>query len=165
MTGPGQGLTPTCSISENGEVRVNLIWLVALLLSSCSLVKKRPTADVPEAPPASAMKTATPSLKAPEPFESRGIASWYGRKLQHRRTASGERFNMYAFTAAHRTLPFGTKIRVRNLKTGKTVVVRVNDRGPSDRHRLIDVSYGAGRALGIVASGLTPVEIELLKFN
>jgi rare lipoprotein A len=70
---------------------------------------------------------------------------------------------MYAFTAAHRTLPFGARVRVTNLNTGKSVVVRINDRGPFKPHRLIDLSYAAGRALGLLGTGLAPVEIKVLK--
>ena len=94
--------------------------------------------------------------------QSPKIASWYGRRFHRRRTASGERFNMYAMTAAHRTLPLGSKISVRNLHSGRSVIVRVNDRGPYKDNRALDVSYAAGRALGILKSGLAPVEITLI---
>jgi rare lipoprotein A len=93
----------------------------------------------------------------------RGMASWYGRGTRHRRTANGERFNRLSLTAAHRTLPFGSLVRVRNLGNGKTVVVRINDRGPFSGRRLIDLSYGAGRALGMLGAGIAQVELEVVR--
>jgi rare lipoprotein A len=92
-----------------------------------------------------------------------GMSSWYGKELRNRKTANGERFNMYAMTAAHRTLPFGTLVRVKNRKNGKEVIVRINDRGPYSKKRLIDLSYGAARELGIVQSGVARVEIEIIR--
>lgn len=93
---------------------------------------------------------------------AKGMASWYGKRFHQRRTASGEHFDMNAMTAAHRTLPFGTKVEVTNLKTGKSVVVRINDRGPFSRHRVIDVSYGAAKSIGLVTAGVAPVELKVL---
>ena len=92
-----------------------------------------------------------------------GVASYYGKKFQGRRTASGERFDMYKYTAAHRTLPFGTRVKVTNTSNGKSVVVRINDRGPFKRGRIIDISYIAARAIGIVGKGSGRVRIELVK--
>mgnify|MGYP001028652069 CR=1 FL=1 len=80
-------------------------------------------------------------------------ASWYGPGFHGRKTASGERFNAHALTAAHRTLPFGTRVHVRNTKNGKSVVVRINDRGPFHRGREIDLSHGAARAIGMGGIG------------
>jgi rare lipoprotein A len=88
------------------------------------------------------------------------IASWYGRKFHHRRTSSGERYNMYQLTAAHKTLPINTYLQVTNLLNGKKVVVRVNDRGPFVRNREIDLSYAAAKQLGMLGRGLAPVELE-----
>jgi rare lipoprotein A len=96
------------------------------------------------------------------PPGSVGIASYYGKKFHGRKTASGERFDMNAMTAAHRTLPFGTKVRVTNLENGSRVVLRINDRGPVSEQRLIDVSYGAAKELGFVTQGLTRVRVEVL---
>ncbi|NEO25188.1 septal ring lytic transglycosylase RlpA family protein [Moorena sp. SIO4A5] len=92
----------------------------------------------------------------------RGIASWYGSGFHGRRTASGERFNQYALTAAHRTLRFGTRVKVTNLRNGRSVIVRINDRGPYARGRIIDLSRGAARIIGLVRSGTGPVHIEIL---
>lgn len=91
-----------------------------------------------------------------------GLASWYGAQFHRRRTASGERFDMRALTAAHPTLPFGSRVCVRSQATGRTVVVRINDRGPHVRNRVIDLSRGAAEALGMVGLGLKPVELFAL---
>jgi rare lipoprotein A len=119
-----------------------------------------------------------PSLLAPEPaFQpihanpkdgatassgtvfAQGKASWYGKRFHGRRTASGEIFDMNAMTAAHRTLPFGTMVRVRSMATGREVVVRINDRGPFSRRRIIDLSQAAARELGVRSRGVTEVQL------
>ncbi|HKI01610.1 MAG TPA: septal ring lytic transglycosylase RlpA family protein [Thermoanaerobaculia bacterium] len=92
----------------------------------------------------------------------RGIASWYGPRFHGRKTASGERYNMNDLTAAHPSLPFGTKLGVRNTRTGREVLVRVNDRGPFARNRVIDLSYAAAREVGVVAAGTASVELYLV---
>jgi rare lipoprotein A len=92
----------------------------------------------------------------------RGIASFYGYDFAGNRTASGQRFNPEAMTAAHRSLPFGTQVRVTNTRNGRSVVLRINDRGPFIRGRVIDVSTGAARILGMMGSGVAPVHIEVL---
>jgi rare lipoprotein A len=89
----------------------------------------------------------------------RGIASWY----DDHRTASGERFDVQAMTAAHRKLPFGTKVRVVDLKTEKSVIVRINDRGPYIRGRIIDLTIGAARKLGMYHRGIAKVRVEVLR--
>lgn len=91
---------------------------------------------------------------------AQGIASWYGPGFHGRRTASGERFNQNALTAAHRSLPFGTKVRVTNPRNGRSVVVRINDRGPHVRGRIIDLSAGAAKVLGV--SGVAPISLQIL---
>lgn len=91
-----------------------------------------------------------------------GIASWYGSYFQGRETTSGEPFNMYALTAAHRELPLGTRVRVTNLENGRSVVLRINDRGPVPTDRIIDVSYGAAQVLGFRVEGLVPVRIDVI---
>jgi rare lipoprotein A len=90
-----------------------------------------------------------------------GTASWYGEYFQGRQTASGEPFDMQDFTAAHPSLPLGTFVKVTNLKNGKAVVVRINDRGPVVEGRIIDVSYNAARALGFEARGVQKVRLDL----
>jgi len=102
-----------------------------------------------------------PPAPAPEPVQV-GTASWYGAELQGRRTASGERFDQHAFTAASRTFPIGTRVRVTNLGNGRSAVVRINDSGPFARGRVIDVSRAAAQALGMVGRGTARVRIETL---
>lgn len=91
-----------------------------------------------------------------------GLASWYGHPYAGRPTASGEIYNMYAMTAAHRTLPFGTMVRVHDLENGKSVDVRINDRGPFIPGRVIDLSYSAAEALGVVGPGSARVRLQIL---
>ncbi len=95
-------------------------------------------------------------------FHQRGIASWYGTKFHGKRTSSGEVYNMYAMTAAHKRLPLPTYVRVTNLDNGKSVVVRVNDRGPFVKNRIIDLSYAAAAKLDMLGTGTAPVEIDAI---
>lgn len=92
-----------------------------------------------------------------------GLASWYGREHHGKRTASGEFFDMEAFTAAHRSLPFGTWVRVTHLATGRAVTVRINDRGPWVGGRVIDLSRRAAHALGILGDGVARVRLEVVR--
>ncbi len=103
-----------------------------------------------------------PIPSVPVGWKQRGLASWYGPKFHGKRTASGEIFNMYSMTAAHRTLPLGTYVRVKNLKNGRTVIVKINDRGPFVKGRIIDLSYEAARRLGMIKDGVVPVEITVI---
>ncbi|MBZ0144919.1 MAG: septal ring lytic transglycosylase RlpA family protein [Rhodocyclaceae bacterium] len=112
--------------------------LLALVVSACASGARRPGAG---------------------PVIERGIASWYGPGFHGKHTASGERYDMNALTAAHKTLPFGTLVEVRNLATGETVRVRINDRGPFVRGRVIDLSRAAARAAGVWGPGTAPVEL------
>jgi rare lipoprotein A len=91
-----------------------------------------------------------------------GMASWYGPGFHGRRTANGERYNQNGYTAAHKSLPFGTRVRVTNLRNGQSVMVRINDRGPFIRGRVIDLSAVAARAIGVHSSGIAPVQLEIL---
>lgn len=91
-----------------------------------------------------------------------GTASWYGQKFHGRRTASGERFNMHELTAAHRSLPFGTKVRVTNRQNGRSVVVRINDRGPFAGKRIIDLSRKAASQIGMINKGTASVQLEIM---
>lgn len=91
-----------------------------------------------------------------------GSASWYGGKFHGRTTANGERYDMNELTAAHKTLPFGTKVRVTNERNGKAVVVRINDRGPFVGKRVIDLSRGAAQAVGMINQGVARVKLEVL---
>jgi rare lipoprotein A (peptidoglycan hydrolase) len=92
-------------------------------------------------------------------YHAKGLASWYGGKFHGRKTASGERFNQYGLTAAHRTLPFGALVKVTNVKTGESVVVRINDRGPHIAGRIIDLSYGAAKKIGLLSMAMVEIEV------
>jgi rare lipoprotein A len=98
---------------------------------------------------------------AAEAFD-RGIASWYGRKFHGRKTASGERYDMHELTAAHRSLPFGTIVRVVRVDTGDAIVVRINDRGPFVDGRIIDLSYAAAKEIDMIRDGVAQVELYLM---
>lgn len=108
-------------------------------------------AKLPNAPPQTKERNGGGDVIA------KGLASWYGEKFHGRRTASGERYDMHALTAAHKTLPFGSMVRVKSERTGKEVVVRINDRGPYARKRLIDLSGAAAAKLGIRSRGVASV--------
>jgi rare lipoprotein A len=92
-----------------------------------------------------------------------GLASWYGDKYHGRRTSNGEIYNQYKLTAAHRTLAFNTLVKVTNLKNGKSVIVRINDRGPFVRGRIIDLSYAAAKEIGMLDDGVQKVELKILR--
>lgn len=127
----------------------------------------RPAATaLPAAPVASATPDSLASQKPGEATRIRlGIASWYGGIFNGRHTASGERFNMYAMTACHPTLPFGSMVRVVNLANKRSVVVRITDRGDLDGGRIIDLSYGAAQKLAMTKSGLASVKLEVLSMG
>ncbi|MBA1201816.1 septal ring lytic transglycosylase RlpA family protein [Pseudomonas capeferrum] len=96
----------------------------------------------------------------PHGYDKSGLASWYGARHQGKRTASGERFNQNGLTAAHRSLPFGSRVRVTNTRNQRSVVVRINDRGPHGRSRLIDLSRGAAEKIGMLRSGTARVRVQ-----
>lgn len=104
------------------------------------------------------------SAESPESDAHRltGIASYYADEFHGRKTANGETYDMHELTAAHRTLPFNTRLRVRNLETELSVVVRVNDRGPFKNDRVIDLSLEAAKQVGLISNGTAPVELEIL---
>ncbi|WP_407886983.1 septal ring lytic transglycosylase RlpA family protein [Scytonema sp. NUACC26] len=128
-----------------------------------------PLNEIANLPVQSSLKFPKISLpKLPAQIASRvrgklqGMASWYGYDGSGNRTATGERYNPEGLTAAHRSLPFGTRVRVINTRNGRSVVVRINDRGPFIRGRIIDLSAGAARILGVMSTGIAPVRIEVL---
>jgi rare lipoprotein A len=104
------------------------------------------------------------SYVSAQEFRQYGNASWYGNSFHGRPTASGESYDMHEFTGAHRDLPFGTVIKVKNLRNGREVVVRVNDRGPFIKSRIVDLSRAAASMLGIVSRGTARVSIEVISF-
>ncbi len=95
-------------------------------------------------------------------FRQQGVASWYGKQFHEKKTANGETYNMHAMTAAHKTLPFGTMIEVKNVENNKTTIVRINDRGPFCRDRIIDLSFSAAKEIGMIKNGTATVEIVAL---
>lgn len=96
-------------------------------------------------------------------FRKTGVASYYAHRFHGRRTANGERFNMHAMTAAHKKLKFGTHLKVTNLRNGRSVVVRINDRGPYAKGRIIDLSYSAAKKLGMMRSGTAKVKLQVVR--
>ena len=106
-----------------------------------------------------------PDHIAPVSHQLSGIASYYSDEFNGRKTANGETFDMNDLTAAHRTLPFNTRLRVRNLSNDQEVVVRVNDRGPFKKDRVIDLSLEAAKRIGLIPTGTAPVELEILEMG
>jgi rare lipoprotein A len=153
-------------------VRNLLFFVVACVVATGSATATRPR---PDAAPRSGVTPApapddagrsrvapAPSTPAPTPGVQTGQGSWYGDAHHGRKTASGEVYDKNKLTGAHRTLPFGTRVRVTNMDTGRSVVVRINDRGPFADGRIIDVSEAAAREIGILGTGLARVRIEIL---
>lgn len=134
----------------------------AMFLPNCLAASVATDTNSPTAVGAAATVPAasTPTMLAQA--AKSGRASWYGPGFHGKRTANGERFNQNAMTAAHRTLPFGTKVKVTNLHNGRSVVVRINDRGPFSRGRVIDLSKAAASVIGLFQSGTAPVRIQVL---
>jgi rare lipoprotein A len=131
---------------RRGYLAGRILMAVLAVLTGCS--------TAPDGGPGS--DAAAPTESPGAEFAS-GRASWYGPRFHGKRTANGERFDMNALTAAHRTLPFGTLVRVRNTQNGREVIVRINDRGPQIRDRIIDLSKAAAAALDLLQAGEAPV--------
>ena len=158
-----------------GVSSVALVAVAVTLTTPAVQADARLSRPASTMPPAAPILSATPAELAP-PIARRakhyegvdvlhGIASWYGAVLNGHRTASGERFDMYAMTACHPTLPFGTLVRVVDQNTKKSVVVRINDRGILDEGRIIDLSYAAAQELKITKAGLAPVALEVISLG
>ncbi|QMU06758.1 septal ring lytic transglycosylase RlpA family protein [Acinetobacter radioresistens] len=116
--------------------------------------------EIPEEEPSVIEKLNTVASNTVRKFSQTGVASWYGRQFHGRKTASGETFDMNAMTAAHRSLPLNCYIRVTNRSNGKSVIVKVNDRGPFHGNRVLDLSYGAAKSIGVTNAGTAKVSIE-----
>ncbi len=148
------------------NARIGVAVAVLLCAASCLHHHKATAPSARSIPPPPAPITSPPSLRAPAGPSApiiqgeEGIASWYGHPYHGRRAASGEIYNMYDMTAAHRTLPFGTQVRVHDVENGRDVDVRINDRGPFVEGRIIDLSYAAAQAMGM--SGIARVRLEIL---
>jgi rare lipoprotein A len=140
---------------------------LALLLLMVAWAAPAQELDADAAQPPSGFETEGFAVPAADAGEShgRGLASWYGPRFHGRRTASGERFDMHALTAAHPTLPFGTVVRVEVPQEGRSVDVRINDRGPHIKQRVIDLSRAAARALGMLdpGGGLKEVVVRIVR--
>jgi len=132
---------------------VTLVFVVGLAGCATSARPVPSPSPPPVAPPVSEDRRA--------PVQT-GYASWYGRAHQGRRTTSGEPYDMNKLTAAHPTLPMGTHLLVTNLNNGRSVTVRVNDRGPTVEGRILDLSYAAARELGAIGDGVVPVKIQVI---
>ena len=139
------------------------------MLSGCA--SRRPAANPPApAPVAQTLPPGQqPTVQPPQgpsgvsgQYTEQGIASWYGAQFNGRRTSDGEIYNMFQYTAAHRTLPFGAVVQVTNLNNGKQVEVRINDRGPFVGNRVIDLSYSAAVAIGMIGTGTAPVRLDVI---
>jgi rare lipoprotein A len=136
--------------------RIRLVRLAALLGCAASLtLGQAPTAAQEPATAVVAPSASTAGVET-------GRVAWYGKRFAGRRTASGERFDPNAMTMAHRSLPFGTRVKVTHVESGRSVEVRVNDRGPTQPDRIGDLSLAAARSLGMVRSGVVEVRLEVL---
>ena len=139
------------------------VWGLVLLffICGCSLSGK-PRQKSGHPPPYKVLGKWYEPIPHARGFTQKGKASWYGKDFHGKKTANGEIYNMYAMTAAHKTLPLGTWVRVKNLKNHREIEVRINDRGPFVRGRIIDLSYTAAKKLGVVGPGTAPVKITAL---
>jgi rare lipoprotein A len=145
---------------------VALLGALCIVATGCATASRGPSGAVGSRAPATpAPPTAAPPVPARPSATGvqTGKASWYGDAHQGKKTASGETYDMHTLTAAHRTLAFGTRVRVTNVDNGRSVVVRVNDRGPFAHGRLIDVSRAAALELGVLSAGLFTVRVEILE--
>jgi rare lipoprotein A len=153
----------------NARSFITVAFLVAVFASGCA--HQTPRASAP--PPAPTTSPAPEPTPAPRPADEpkdeakkgkteKGLASWYGEPYHGRRTASGEIYDMHEMTAAHRTLPFGTVVKVERRDTGVDVKVRVNDRGPFVRGRIIDLSWAAAKKIGLDRDGVAPVKVVVV---
>src|SRR5579859_2601997 len=149
----------------------SLVLVIAIVMFTTRTVQadtqlSRPAASVPPSVPAlvNAQPELTPKAKIAAQRRAllRGMATWYGTVFNGRKTASGETYDMYAMTACHPTLPFGSLVKVVNLKNKRSVVVRITDRGYLSEGRIIDLSYGAAQQLAMTEAGLAPVVLEVL---
>jgi rare lipoprotein A len=144
-------------------LRTAALWGGIFILAACSSQSYAPPPTSPGQPrPYRVNGRWYQPVSHARGFEQEGVASWYGREFHGRKTSSGEIYDMYAMTAAHKTLPLGTYVRVRNLNNGETLDVRINDRGPFARGRILDLSYAAAKSLGVVGPGTAPVRITAL---
>lgn len=154
-----------------GMMKRSILVLCCLLLASACGPKKMVATKPPESRQKAYQKPYTVLGKRYEPLQTHagfvqtGIASWYGQDFHGKKTSNGETYDMHAMTAAHKTLPLGVFVKVQNRENGRETVVRVNDRGPFVKGRIIDLSYSAARKLGVDLAGTAPVRIEALGYR
>ncbi len=141
------------------------LLLVLALLAACAGREVPPTPVAAIAPSPVPVSVPVPLQRPVQEanYRETGIAAWYGKELHGKQTANGEVFDMYGLSAAHRTLPLGTLVRVTNLDNFKSITVRINDRGPFLKSRFLDLSYGAAKELGFVSQGTARVKIETVE--
>ena len=153
-------LIPCRTLAGRRRLVALVVTVAAAILSTGCLHHRRRATKIPRRPPPVAQPDgkAAPIIQGEE-----GIASWYGHPYHGRPTASGEIYNMNAMTAAHRTLPFGTRVRVHDLENGRDVTVRINDRGPFVKGRIIDLSHAAAEAMDM--SGTALVRLQILGYG
>ena len=148
-----------------------ILFMCCVMLVSACASKRTPTAKPPESRQKAYQRPYTVLGQRYEPLQTHagfvqsGIASWYGDDFHGKKTSNGETYDMYAMTAAHKTLPLGVFVKVTNAANGSEAIVRVNDRGPFVKGRIIDLSYSAARALGVDIAGTAPVRIEALGYQ
>lgn len=150
--------------------RFSMVLLLVTMLASCATYERRVVRPGSITPHKGTQKPYVVNgeryepLSSHEGFAQSGNASWYGNDFHGKRTSNGETYDMYAMTAAHKTLPMGVYVRVHNRDNGRESVVRINDRGPFVAGRIIDLSYAAAKDLGVIAGGTAPVRIEALGY-
>ncbi|MEN8244726.1 MAG: septal ring lytic transglycosylase RlpA family protein [Thermodesulfobacteriota bacterium] len=147
---------------KNCALYLSVLLILVLTINGCSTPSPQPKAKPGQPKPYRVGKTWYYPVSDATNFRQKGKASWYGKKFHGRKTSSGEIYDMHAITAAHKTLPLGTYVRVHNLSNSNSIEVRINDRGPFVRGRIIDLSYAAATKLDIVGPGTAPVEIVAL---
>jgi rare lipoprotein A len=158
----------TATLTGRAKVAVTLAALVVLsafatdTATPASALATNPAMAVTDVSPADIVTTMPAPKRTVLTRIKSGMASWYGSVLQGHLTASGRRFNEYELTAAHRTLPFGSRVKVTDLRNHRSVVVTITDRGVLFPERVIDLSYGAAKELGMVKAGVDPVRLELI---
>jgi rare lipoprotein A len=143
-------------------IRMLTIALVWGALVNSLAVAQTPSSTKSDAPPSTASPMASTPAAATRGDALEGLAAYYSNRLNGRKTASGQIFDQNALTGAHPTLPFGTKVKVTNTKNGRSVVVRINDRGPTQPGRVIDLSRAAAAKLAMLRAGLVPVNLEVV---
>jgi len=149
--------------SQNFNTRFSNVNSLSITETSGDQIRRQTIAakiNIPKDEPSVIEKLNTVASNTVRKFSQTGVASWYGRQFHGRKTASGETFDMNGLTAAHRSLPLNCYIRVTNKDNGKSVVVKVNDRGPFHGNRVLDLSYGAAKQLGVTSAGTAKVSIE-----